>query len=243
MNLPALPKTDLAFDATISPLRKPHGRKKGRSLTPRRRTVLEQGRARFGVRESLRNPTPPASLFDQRYDAYALEIGFGGGEHLVHQAVCHPGTGYIGAEIFETGYARAYATALEKDIENLRIYEDDAREVLLALPDQSVDHIYVLFPDPWPKLRHHKRRIINPATLAMMDRVLKPGGGLILATDDADYAAWMLEHVMAHPGFFWENPAPADVRQPPETWVATRYQEKAIEKGARPVFLQFTKSA
>jgi tRNA (guanine-N7-)-methyltransferase len=171
-----------------------------------------------------------------------LEIGFGGGEHLAAQAAAHPECGLIGCEPYITGVARLLALAGERGLTNLRVVVDDARLLLEALPDGCLERIFVLFPDPWPKTRHHKRRIVNPATAAQFARLLAPGGELRLATDDMDYARAMLLAVLPERRLTWLAREPAGWRQPPPDWVKTRYQEKALAAGRRCVFLRFERT-
>ena len=119
---------------------------------------------------------------------------------------------------------------------------DDARLLLTALPDASIERAFVLFPDPWPKLRHHKRRIVNPETVAELARVMRPGGELRLATDDADYRRWMLATLLAEPRFAWLAERASDWRERPDDWPPTRYEQKALAAGRRPVFLRFRRA-
>ena len=171
-----------------------------------------------------------------------LEIGFGGGEHLAALAGSHRDIGFIGVEPFVNGVARLLSLAEAASLDNLRILSDDARLLLRALPDASIGRAFVLFPDPWPKLRHHKRRIVNPDTVRDLARVLQPGAELRLATDDADYARAMLESVLAEPRFAWPAERSADWLVRPEDWPPTRYEEKALVAGRRPTYLRFVRA-
>ncbi len=180
----------------------------------------------------------PATLFPGQRRLW-LEIGFGGGEHLAAQAATHPDCGLIGCEPYITGVARLLAEAERLGLANLRIVVDDARLLLDALPDGCLERIFVLFPDPWPKTRHHKRRIVNPATAAQFARVLLPGGELRLATDDMDYARAMLLALLPVRALAWQARAPSDWRVPPPDWTATRYQDKAHQAGRPCVYLRF----
>jgi len=176
-------------------------------------------------------PVPPAAVW--------LEIGFGGGEHLAEQAERHPDIGFIGVEVFENGVARLVGEIARREFTNIRIFADDARLLLDGLMPASLGRVFVLFPDPWPKRRHHKRRLVAPATLDRLAIVMQPGAELRLATDDRDYLAWMLEHVTAHPDFLWLARRPADWRERQPDWPATRYEEKARAAGRAPAFLRF----
>lgn len=169
---------------------------------------------------------------------YALEVGFGGGEHLTAQAKIHPDTGFIGCEPFENGVAKLLTRVREHGLTNVRVRPDDAREVL-ERPDASLSVIFVLFPDPWPKFRHHKRRFIQLRSLDDIARVLKPGGELRVATDHPDYAQWTLMHLVRDARFSWGAQRAADWRVRPADWVGTRYEQKALAAGRSCVYLRF----
>jgi tRNA (guanine-N7-)-methyltransferase len=172
-----------------------------------------------------------------------LEIGFGGGEHLAMLAQRHRDIGFIGAEPFVNGVARLLSLAEAGGLDNIRILADDARLLLKSLPDASIGRAFALFPDPWPKLRHHKRRIVNPDTVAALARILRPGAELRLATDDADYARAMLETVLREPRFVWLAERSGDWLARPDDWPATRYEEKALAAGRGPVYLRFARTS
>lgn len=174
-------------------------------------------------------------------DAVWLEIGFGGGEHLAAQAAAHPAIGLLGSEVFENGVTRLVSAIARENLGNIRIFADDARLLLAALPDRSIGRVFILFPDPWPKLRHHKRRLVAPATLDQLARVMTDGAELRLATDDPDYLAWMLEAATAHPEFAWTARRAGDWRDRPHDWPPTRYEDKARAAGRRPSFLRFVR--
>ncbi len=176
---------------------------------------------------------PPAAIW--------LEIGFGGGEHLAEQAECHPEIGFIGCEVFENGIARLVGEIAHRSLGNIRVFADDARLLLDVLMPASLGRVFILFPDPWPKQRHHKRRLVAPATLDRLAAIMQPGAELRLATDDRDYLGWMLEHVTAHPAFAWLARRPADWRERPADWPPTRYEEKARAAGRTPAFLRFVR--
>jgi tRNA (guanine-N7-)-methyltransferase len=181
----------------------------------------------------------PAALFAHRPARLWLEIGFGGGEHLVAQARAHPEVGLIGCEPYVSGVARVLALIAEHRLANVRLFTDDARLLVNALPAACLERVFVLFPDPWPKKRHHKRRLINPATAAEFERVLRPGGELRLATDDLGYARAMLLALRARSGLRWRAQRPADWRERPADWPPTRYEEKAQAAGRACVYLRF----
>lgn len=183
----------------------------------------------------------PRTLFAPPVDFIQLEVGFGAGEHLAQQAAAARGTGFIGCEVFENGVVKLVAEAKRLGLANLRLFIDDARLLLEALPEASLARAFVLFPDPWPKLRHHKRRFVSTATLDVFAHALQDGAELRLATDDRDYLLWMLERLTAHRAFEWLARRPGDWRKHPADWPPTRYEEKAIAAGRTPIFLRFSR--
>jgi tRNA (guanine-N7-)-methyltransferase len=218
-----------------------HGRRRSQRLGPGRRRLLEERLPEIQLAVPETGRIDPATLFPGQRRLW-LEIGFGGGEHLVAQAAAHPDCGLIGCEPYLTGVARLLAEAETRGLANLRIVVDDARLLLDALPDGCLERIFVLFPDPWPKTRHHKRRIVNPATAAQFARLLQPGGELRLATDDMDYARAMLLALLPVRELRWCARGPADWRQPPPDWTPTRYQDKARQAGRSCVYLRFERA-
>jgi tRNA (guanine-N7-)-methyltransferase len=180
----------------------------------------------------------PSALFDPRPEEVWLEIGFGSGEHLAVQAAAHPAIGLIGCEVFENGIAKLLADVQRRALANVRILTDDARLLIAALPPASIGRVFILFPDPWPKQRHHKRRIVAKETLDALVAIMTDGAELRLATDDLDYLAWMLARLPVHPAFAWLADRPSDWRVRPADWPATRYEAKAITAGRRPYFLR-----
>jgi tRNA (guanine-N7-)-methyltransferase len=181
-------------------------------------------------------PLDPHALFPGR-DIW-LEIGFGGGEHLVWQAARHPDKGLIGCDVFENGIVKLLGRLAQERLANVRIFPEDARLLLAALPPRSLGRVFILFPDPWPKLRHHKRRIVSPATLGELARVMIPGSELRLATDDPPYLRAIVDQALRHPLFEWLARRPADWRDRAADWPPTRYETKALAAGRRPVFLR-----
>jgi tRNA (guanine-N7-)-methyltransferase len=176
------------------------------------------------------------------YSKYALEIGFGGGEHLAARAQQQPDTGFIGSEVFVNGVSKLVAAIAAENLTNIRIYPDDVRDLLPRLPAASIDCVYLLYPDPWPKKRHNKRRFISPDNLAELYRILKPGGGFIFASDIDDYVSWALAHMRQHGGFTWTARAADDWRQADADWPGTRYEAKAVKAGRQPTYLHFIKT-
>ena len=169
-----------------------------------------------------------------------LEIGFGGGEHLVAQATALPETRFIGVEPFINGVASCLRHIEETNVQNVRLHNGDARDAIARLPDASLDLVYILFPDPWPKARHHKRRLVQSEFLDELARVMKPGVELRFATDWANYAAWTLERATRHPRFSWMAESAVDWRMPWLGHVTTRYEAKKLGDCA-PVWLRFVR--
>jgi tRNA (guanine-N7-)-methyltransferase len=178
-------------------------------------------------------------VFSARDRSTWLEIGFGGGEHLALQAEYHPEISFIGCEVFENGIARLLAHIKRRGVENIRLFTDDARLLIAALPPASIERVFVLFPDPWPKRRHEGRRFVSREILNAMARVMTDGGELRLATDDRNLLSWMLERVTDHPAFKWLARRPGDWCQRPADWPPTRYEEKARAAGRVAFFLRF----
>ena len=160
-----------------------------------------------------------------------LEVGYGGGEHLARIAKENPSTGFIGCEVFSGGIAKLLEAIDEAGLANVRLFTDDALKLLVKLPDASLDAAYLLYPDPWPKTRHHKRRFISPTTLAELARVLKRGSIFRFATDIEDYANWTLAHILREPRFRFAPQRPGIWHEPYPGWVPTRYEEKARLEG------------
>jgi tRNA (guanine-N7-)-methyltransferase len=215
--------------------RKLYGRRKGPKLSQRqaglRRTLLDELAYRPG--EDL------FAQFPSGIEDVWLEVGFGAGEHLVWQAQNHSQVGMIGAEPYEMGMAKLLTKLEEVPLNSVRLYEGDGRDIIETLPDQSLGRFFLLFPDPWPKTRHHKRRFLQMEMLDQLARVLKPGAELRFATDDKSYLPYALERLMAHPAFDWLAAGPADWKSRPADWPPTRYETKAI-KGP-PTFLRFVR--
>ncbi len=209
------------------------GRRRGRSLREHPQRLWDE------LLPKLRaDPAAPADWAGDK--PLWLEIGFGGGEHLAALAARHPEVAFIGCEPFENGVTKLLGALEEQSAENVRIHADDARDVLRAMPEGRLERVYILYPDPWPKLRHHKRRIVNAALLDLLASSLRPGGFVQLATDHEGYGQWMLEHFLADPRFAWTAREKRDWEQPPEGWVPTRYEIKCLE-GTPPLYLRFAR--
>ena len=181
----------------------------------------------------------PESLFPVPVDDVWLEIGFGNGEHLAAQAAANPGVGIIGCEPYVAGVARLLASLDRHGVDNVRILMDDAGLLLPALPPASIDRAFLLFPDPWPKTRHHKRRFVSADNVGAMARILKDGAKWRLATDDMSYCRWMLGHLYGNPDFAWQARTASDWRHRPADWPETRYERKALAQGRQCVYLRY----
>lgn len=203
-----------------------YGRRKGPKLRGRQAELLETLLPELTLH--LEKGADPRGYFARPVEDVWLEIGFGAGEHLHALARSHPDVGLIGAEPFINGVAKLLSKLDPGEGGNIRIHMDDARDILDALPDASLGRVMILFPDPWPKIRHAKRRFIQMDTLDAIARILKPGGELRFATDDPIYLAWALERLCAHPAFQWTARRAEDWRKRPESWPQTRYEAKAI---------------
>lgn len=225
----------------IEPPLRFYGRRRGRPLRDGQRQLTETLLPRLAIALPACGPLDPRALFPFPTRAVWLEIGFGGGEHLAAQAAQHPEIGFIGCEVFENGVARLTAAVARQGIANIRIFAEDARLLLAALPPASIGRVFVLFPDPWPKLRHHKRRLVTPETLDRFGEIIEGDGELRLATDDPGYLGWMLDCATGHPDFRWCARRPSDWRSRPEDWPPTRYEEKALAAGRQPAFLRFVR--
>ena len=205
------------------------GRRKGKTLRRHHLQLIEELLPKLRV--NLERPSVSGETW--------LEIGFGGGEHLAHQAELFPDVSFIGAEPFRNGVAKLLALIEDKSIRNIRIHDDDVRYLLEQLPPACLARIYVLYPDPWPKKRHHERRIIGPETLAKFHELLKPDGIFLFASDIDDYNEWTLREVREHGGFELVSNSP----EPFENWFQTRYEAKAKREGRETRYLTFKKTA
>lgn len=216
-----------------------HGRRKGRGLRTGQKRVLESLLPNLRIALPSEGETlEPRALFEEPRAVW-LEIGFGAGEHLAWQAQRNPDVGILGAEIFRDGIAKLLRKVEESKLKNVRIHPGDARDFLDHLPARAVEKIFILFPDPWPKARHHKRRLIQQSQLDALARVLGDDGELRVATDDPGYQRWILTELSRHPAFEWTAQRPADWRERGSDWPATRYELKAIGEGRRPIYLRY----
>ncbi len=218
-----------------------YGRRRGKTLRTHHRGLMDHELPRLEI--------DPASLagnafapFGKTYDALWLEVGFGGGEHLANDAQQNPDIAIIGCEPFLNGVAKLLALIEEQGLENVRVFPGDARELIAALPDRSLSRVNILYPDPWPKLRQKKRRFVSDENLAALARTMKPGAHLRFATDIDDYSAWALERILRSPHFDWPARSDEDWLTPWEGWPSTRYEQKALREGRKPVYLTFVRN-
>lgn len=215
-----------------------YGRRRGRPLRDRHRTLTETLLPQLRINLPAHGGTlDPATLFNRECAAIWLEIGFGGGEHLAAQAAAHPDVGLIGAEVFLNGIAKLLAAVDDGGLRNVRLWPEDARLLLDALPDASIDRLFLLFPDPWPKTRHEDRRFLVPENLLRLARVLKDGGEFRLASDHPVYQRWMLQQMDRAADFRLTRNAPDTWPVRPADWPETRYEAKARREGRTPFFL------
>jgi tRNA (guanine-N7-)-methyltransferase len=217
------------------------GRRHGKTLRPLHASLLESLLPELRLDPGTPVPSDMSELFGCPVKNFRLEIGFGGGEHLIHRLRENPETGFIGVEPFVNGTAKLLAELHARPAPNIRVYDQDAALLLDWLPAASIDHIDILYPDPWPKKRQHKRRFVGPVNLPLLARVLKPRGRLCFASDIADYVNWTLIHVRAHGGFAFDAEDAADWRSPYLNWPGTRYEAKALREGRPPAYLSFTR--
>jgi tRNA (guanine-N7-)-methyltransferase len=214
------------------------GRRVGKKLRPHQSDLMRTFLPELSV-DPRAAIIDPATLFGRPMRETRLEIGFGGGEHLIAQARAHPDVGFIGCEAFVNGVAKILAEIETQKLDNIRLHAADALTLLPRLPDASIATLYVLYPDPWPKPRQRKRRIVSDETLLTFARILKPGGDFRFATDIDDYSAWTLARVLRSPAFVWDARRAADWTTPWAGWESTRYEKKAFREGRTPAYLTF----
>jgi tRNA (guanine-N7-)-methyltransferase len=215
------------------------GRRKGHKLRPHQNELISHLLPRLSFDPDKFEPSEPAALFDQPVEALRVEIGFGGGEHLIAEALASPRTGFIGCEPYVNGMAKILTQIEAHKIDNIRLFPGDASELLASLPRASLVRIDLIHPDPWPKRRHWKRRFVQDATIAEMARVLRPGGEFRFVSDMANYCAWTLAHLARSPDFLWLAERAADWNTPWPHYTMTRYGRKAAREGRRAAYLRF----
>jgi tRNA (guanine-N7-)-methyltransferase len=228
----------MPIDPISRPTRAFFGRRKGHALRPRQSALLDTLLPKLALDLSRAPPADLRALFEGVADI-RLEIGFGGGEHLAAEAGRNPGTGFIGSEPFVNGMAKALALIEQHGLRNVRLHHGDATELFRWLPAASLAGIDLIYPDPWPKRRHWKRRFVQDESVAAIARLLRAGGEFRFATDIADYAAWTLVRFMRSPHFVWTAEQADDWRRPWPGFAGTRYEAKAKREGRTPCYLIF----
>ena len=213
-----------------------YGRRKGRPLRNTSKRLLEELLPAYVVPD---NTSDPAKLFTHNPSKLYLEIGFGGGEHLAMVAKNHPENAYIGAEPFLNGVSSFLKYCQNEALKNVRIWPDDIRLQLSSWPNECLDGIFIMFPDPWPKIRHSSRRIINKDNLAAFARLIKVGGSLRMASDHSSAKNWILSGMLENPYFDWTAESPDDWNVQPHDCPETRYMRKALKEGRRPAWFDF----
>ena len=218
------------------------GRRRGKALRPAQAAALEA--VLPALRLDLRQPPPAelSALFQTDVETVRLEIGFGGGEHFLHRAAEFRRTGFIGVEPFVNGMAKCVSVLAARPRSNVRLFYDDATLLLDWLPPACIGHVDLLYPDPWPKRKHWKRRFVSAVNLDRLARVLKPGGRFCFASDIDTYVNWTLQHCRAHPAFDWLAAAADDWQRPYDGWPGTRYEAKAMREGRAPAYLTFLRT-
>ena len=215
------------------------GRRRGKTFRPQQAAALAEGLRRYRLDLDAPAPADVGALFPAEISDVRLEIGFGGGEHLLHEASNHPETGFIGVEPFVNSMAKTMTALAAKPLANLRVHDDDATRLLDWLPDASLTGIDLLYPDPWPKKKHWKRRFVSQVNLDRFARVLAKGGKFRFASDIESYVNWTLLACEAHGGFAWQASQADDWRTSYPGWPGTRYEAKALRERRRPAYLTF----
>ncbi|SRR5579883_3096891 len=231
----------LVSSSSIHPRREGWGHR-FRTPTERHRRLCEEALPRLCVPEG--SLTAPERLFPQVPQSLWLEIGFGNGEHLAAHAQRNPHIGYIGCEIFPRGMVHMVDHAVTLGLQNVRLTSEPALELLKRLPPVCTEGVFILYPDPWPKTRHYKRRLISDECVERLADILVPGGRVYLATDHAEYASWILARFLKVSSFFsWRVTQCQDWLQPWDGWQSTVYERKALKRNIRPVYLTFIRKS
>jgi tRNA (guanine-N7-)-methyltransferase len=217
------------------------GRRKGHPLRLGQAGLMQTLLPTLAI--DLAHPAPGdvRTLYNVPIDELRLEIGFGGGEHLLHEAHAHPHIGFLACEAYVNGIAKTLAAIKAATFENIRIHHGDALDLIDWLPTGALARVDILYPDPWPKRRHWKRRFLSDARIDRLARVLRPGGELRFATDWAPYAEWVLVRFLRSSHFVWTAERADDWRRPWPDFPGTRYEEKAVKEGRRPCYLRFSR--
>jgi tRNA (guanine-N7-)-methyltransferase len=229
-----------------APWRNFYGRTKGKGMRERQERYIEEDLAKLAPSGVTWDDNPDRTLANYKNwfgddRPVWLEVGFGGGEHMVHQAVLNPDIGIIGCEPYINGVAMLLGKIRDAGCSNIKVHAGDARDMMDVLPEGSVDRAFLLYPDPWPKKRHHRRRFVTPEHLEPLAKCLKQGAIFRIATDIEDYVRQALEEVLANGQFEWLAEGPEDWRKPWSDWISTRYEVKALREGRTPHYLTFRK--
>jgi tRNA (guanine-N7-)-methyltransferase len=215
------------------------GRRKGHKLRIHQADLIAHLLPQLALDIGSPAPADLSELFDDGIETIRLEIGFGGGEHLIAEAQAFPDIGFIGCEPYVNGMAKILTQIESVNVKNIRLYAGDAAELVAWAPRQSMARIDLIHPDPWPKRRHWKRRFVQDATVAAMARIIKPQGEFRFVSDIDDYCAWTLAHLLRSPDFFWLAERAADWHLPWPGYTMTRYGRKAEREGRKAAYLRF----
>lgn len=221
-----------------APVRRLYGRSSGKALRVGQERLLAEALPLFSIApEALATGRAFAAPLREMW----LEIGFGAGEHLIEQAKANPDVGIVGCEPFLNGVVAALAGIKREQLSNVRLRRGDAQSLIEATPDAFFSRVFMLYPDPWPKRRHHKRRVVAAGMIEAMARVMRSGAELRFATDIDDYAGWTLTRFLASPHFRWAATRADDWRRLWPQWRPTRYEAKALSEGRGSVYLTFVR--
>lgn len=220
-----------------------YGRRSGKSLKKTSALRFDQYYPKYSIELNDKGGLDYENLFSHNPEKFWLEIGFGKGEHLSVQAKNNPNVGIIGCEPFINGVSGLIDHMDREKLENIRFYMDDARLLMDALPDEFLSRAFILFPDPWPKKRHHKRRIVSVGNIKVLSRLLKDGAELRIATDHHDYCRWIIARLLENPDFIWPAEHPDQWHKRTQDWPATRYEKKALKEGRKSSYLTFIRKA
>ena len=238
-DMPDNPHPPFRDEAPSGQARSFFGRRKGHKLRPHHASLIEDLLPRLALDISAKPPATLTALFPDGTKAVRLEIGFGGGEHLLAEAAAFPNTGFIGCEPYVNGMAKILAQIEARGLSNIRLFAGDAAELLAWVPPQSLTRIDLIHPDPWPKRRHWKRRFVQDATIAAMARALTPHGEFRFVCDIDDYTSWTLWHMQGAADFLWRAERAEDWRAPWPGYTMTRYGAKATREGRKASYLRF----
>jgi tRNA (guanine-N7-)-methyltransferase len=220
-----------------------YGRRHGKALKPKSMERFQEYFPKYSITLPVNKTLDPKTLFTHHPEEIWLEIGFGKGEHLAWQASTHLEVGMIGCEPFMNGVSGLVDHIVSENLSNIRFFMDDARLLIDALPDASIARAFILFPDPWPKTKHHKRRVINEGNLKQLSRVLKNHAELRIATDHHDYRRWIIATLSENKDFKWKSDHPDDWHKRGHDWPSTRYEIKALKEGRKSAYLTYIRRA